>query len=100
MSIEDVEFMKKHSLKQNYTFIIDSRFRNKEVYPEPNNYQITFDQPFKNVFGIEILDITIPKTMYNIDVNTNNFILYFNSNIDPLISYDNNVIGKIKTSNP
>ena len=94
MSIEDVDYMKKNSYKENYTFLVDSRLRDKNLYPEPNEYVINFEIPFKNVFGIEILDITIPKTMYNIDVNTNNFILYFNSNIDPLISYDNNVIGK------
>lgn len=95
MSIEDVEFMKKHSLKQNYTFIIDSRFRNKDIYPEPNNYQITFDQPFKNVFGIEILDITVPKTMYNVDVDANKLIIYINTTKNPIQDYDNMAVGLI-----
>ena len=99
MSIEDVEFMKKHSLKQNYTFIIDSRFRNKEEYPEPNNYQITFDQPFKNVFGIEILDITVPKTMYNVDVDANKLIIYINTTKNPIEDYDSMAVGLIWKNN-
>ena len=71
MSIEDVDYMKQNSLKENYTFIIDSRNRNHSEYPEPNNYVMNFDIPFKNVFGIEILDVTIPKTMYNVDIDSN-----------------------------
>lgn len=95
MSVEDVEFMKKHSLKQNYTFIVDSRFRNKEEYPEPNFYQIVFDQPFKNVFGIEILDVTIPKTMYNVDIDANKLILYINTTKNPIDNYETMAAGLI-----
>lgn len=79
MSIEDVDFMKQHSIKENFTFIIDSSKRNKTEYPNPNNYSITFDMPFKNVFGIEVLDVSIPKTMYNIDINTNILKIYINT---------------------
>jgi hypothetical protein len=93
MSIEDVEFMKQHSIKENYTFIIDSRFRNQEEYPEPNNYTINFDIPFKNVFGIEILDVTIPKTMYNVDVDSNSFIIYVNTTKNKIDSYTNLAAG-------
>jgi len=93
MSIEDVEFMKQHSIKENYTFIIDSRFRNQEEYPEPNNYTINFDIPFKNVFGIEILDVTIPKTMYNVDVDSNSFIIYVNTTKNNIDSYTNLAAG-------
>ena len=71
MSIEDVDYMKQNSIKENYTFIVDSKFRNQEEHPNPNNYVVNFDIPFKNVFGIEILDVSVPKTMYNIDNDTN-----------------------------
>ena len=87
MSIEDVDFMKQHSIKENFTFVIDSSKRNKTEYPNPNNYSITFDMPFKNVFGIEVLDVSIPKTMYNIDINTlidNN--IYEDNNMKVIIS--------------
>jgi|UniRef100_A0A6C0JPG6 hypothetical protein len=84
MSIEDVDFMKQHSIKENFTFIIDSSKRNKTEYPNPNNYSITFDMPFKNVFGIEVLDVSIPKTMYNIDINTNILKIYINTTKNPI----------------
>ena len=84
MSIEDVDFMKQHSIKENFTFIIDSSKRNKSEYPNPNNYSITFDMPFKNVFGIEVLDVSIPKTMYNIDINTNILKIYINTTKNPI----------------
>ncbi len=99
MSIEDVDFMKKKSIKENYTFIIDSRFRNQEEYPEPNNYTIQFDIPFKNVFGIEILDVTIPKTMYNVDIDSNNFIIYINTTKNQINSYINLAKGLLWKSN-
>jgi len=89
MSIEDVDYMKQHSIKENYTFIIDSRSRNQDEYPEPNNYTINFDIAFKNVFGIEILDVTIPKTMYNVDIDTNEFIIYINTTKKEINSYTN-----------
>ena len=36
MSIEDVDYMKKNSIKETYTFIVDSSKRNIDEYPEPN----------------------------------------------------------------
>ena len=87
MSIEDVDYMKENSIKENYTFIVDSKFRDQEEYPEPNNYVINFDIPFKNVFGIEVLDVSIPKTMYNIDKNSNKLYIYINTLKNPIINY-------------
>ena len=40
--------------------------------------------PFKNVFGIEVLDVSIPKTMYNIDINTNILKIYINTTKNPI----------------
>ena len=93
MSIEDVDYMKQNSIKENYTFIVDSKFRNQEEYPDPNNYVVNFDIPFKNVFGIEILDVSIPKTMYNIDNDTNKLYIYINTTKNPIINYFDMVEG-------
>ena len=87
MSIEDVDYMKQNSIKENYTFIVDSKFRNQEEYPNPNNYVVNFDIPFKNVFGIEVLDVSVPKTMYNIDNNSNKFYIYINTTKNEIINY-------------
>lgn len=74
--MEDVDFMKKNSIKQNYTFLVDSRDRDKIAYPTPSQYVVNFTAPFQNVIGLELVDATIPRTMYNID-RYNNSISFF-----------------------
>lgn len=76
MTIEDVDFLKKNGKKQNYTFLIDSNNRDKLKYPEANNYVVNFDTPFLNVIGFEVIEASVPRTLYNIDV-TNNKICFF-----------------------
>jgi hypothetical protein len=71
MSIEDINYLKNNSIKQNYTFLIDSTDRDRDKYPNPNKYVVDFTVPFKNVIGMEIIDASIPRTMYNIDVENN-----------------------------
>jgi hypothetical protein len=76
MSIEDINYLRNNSIKQHYTFIIDSVDRDRYKYPNPNKYIIEFNVPFKNVIGLEIIDSSIPRTMYNIDYE-NNLIYYY-----------------------
>lgn len=82
MPIEDVDYLK-NSQKQSYLFLVNSKDRNKETYPTPTEYVVEFSQPFTNVIGLNIMDASIPRTMYNIDVY-NNKIYYFvySSNYD------------------
>lgn len=93
MSIEDVDYMKKNSIKETYTFIVDSSKRNIDEYPEPNEYVVNFDIPFKNVFGIEILDVSVPKTMYNVDTDSNKLNIYLNTTLQPINNIENLCIG-------
>jgi hypothetical protein len=76
MSIEDISYLKNNSIKQSFTFLIDSKDRDRNMYPSPNNYVVDFVTPFKNIIGMEIIDASIPRTMYNVDVE-NNTIYYF-----------------------
>ncbi len=71
MSIEDVEFLLQNSKTDSHIVYIDSAKRNKKFYPHPNHYSIKFSHPFKNVYGVEILDASIPATMFNVDVDNN-----------------------------
>jgi hypothetical protein len=73
--IDDVDFLLKNSIEKSVNIYIDSSLRNKLYYPYPNSYTIAFDQPIKNVFGVEVLDGAIPNSMYNIDVYNND--VYF-----------------------
>ena len=82
MSIEDINYMKANSIKQAYTFIIDSSDRNRNMYPNPNDYVINFSTPFKNIIGLEIIDASIPRAMYTIDVDNNEFVYYIGNKTD------------------
>ena len=73
MSIEDVDYLLENSEPNSLTIVVDSSQRDRTSYPNPSNYVVAFDQPIKNVYGIEILDATVPVTAYTIDTDTNGF---------------------------
>lgn len=85
MSIEDINYLKKRSIRQSYTFLVDSSDRNRKKYPNPSEYSIEFQTPFKNVIGLELLDASIPKTMYNIDINNNRLYFYIGNAEVPIL---------------
>lgn len=70
-NMEDVAFMKANSIKQSYVFLIDSKDRDRAVWPTPSEYVVNFTTPFHNVIGMEVLDAQVPRTMYNVDVFNN-----------------------------
>ena len=82
MSIEDITYLQKNSIKQNYVILIDSKNRNFESYPDPNYYVIEFDVPFKNVIGFDIIDTSIPRTMYSVDKYNNTIYYYFHTDTE------------------
>lgn len=71
--MEDVDFMIKHSQKDSITMFIDSSLRDKLTYHTPSEYSIELEQPIRNVYGIEVMDATIPVSMYNVDVHNDLF---------------------------
>jgi len=89
--IEDVDFLKQNSVKQSYMFMVDSKDRDKLSYREPSSYVVEFENPFHSVVGFEVVDATIPRTMYNIDAYNNTIAFYISSTTDlhsvPLASY-------------
>lgn len=82
MSIEDINYLKQNSIKQSYTFLIDSKNRDRSIYPTPSEYVVDFTVPFRNVIGLEVLDVSVPKTMYNIDVNNNRIYYYISDSTE------------------
>ena len=90
MSIEDINYMKENSIKQAYTFIVDSSDRDRNMYPNPNNYVVNFASPFKNIIGLEIIDASIPRAMYTIDVDNNDIYYYIGNNDDDNMDGDKN----------
>lgn len=73
--MDDIDFLKANSHRHAYQMYVDSAKRNRAVYAQPNYYKIEFNTPLKNVFSIQVLDASIPRTHYNVDVHTNR--LYF-----------------------
>lgn len=69
--IEDITYLKNNSVQDSMSFYIDSGIRDKRYWPTPSEYSISFDQPFKLVYGFDILDAAIPTTQYNIDYANN-----------------------------
>lgn len=86
MPIEDIDFLKARSVKQSYVFLVDSKDRDRAVYPNPSEYLVRFDTPYRNVCGLEVLEATIPRTMYNVDVTNNSisFCIYAHG-YEPLV---------------
>lgn len=71
MPIEDVDFLKQNSIKQSYIFLVNSADRDRNAYPTPSEYVVEFTTPFQNVVGLQVLNASIPRTMYNVDVRNN-----------------------------
>jgi hypothetical protein len=70
MSVEDIDYLLENSEVDNFILYCDSAYRDRNYFPYPNHYQLLFDQPFKYVTGIEILDASIPSTMYNVETDS------------------------------
>lgn len=90
MSIEDIDYLYKNSVKDNAVIFVDSSKRDKLTYPDPNSYTINFDEPFKYVYGIEILDASIPRAMYQIDENNNKLVVVIGDATQSNVSISNN----------
>lgn len=65
--IEDVNYLINNCERDSISFYIDSKDRNRNFFPYPAEYTIDFPMPLKNVVGFDILDATIPTTMYNVE---------------------------------
>jgi len=55
---------------------IDSRMRDVELYPTPNNYNVFLGRQFNNVETVKLIDYFFPEMEYPIN-STNNIILWY-----------------------
>jgi len=89
MSIEDVDYMIGNSDENSIVIFVDSKNRDLNAYPKPSSYVVDFSEhPIKNVYGIEILDATIPATAYTIDEYSCNIGFSQVFNVDGATVYD------------
>lgn len=68
--MEDVQHLLASGREESYLFLVDSRARDTAVHPSPSEYSITFDAPFRNVVGMDLLDATVARTEFIVDSAT------------------------------
>ena len=114
MPIDDIHYLQSHSIKEHVMVLVDSVNRDRERWISPNNFCIEFPEPFTNVVGVEILNASIPRTMFMVDghCNTleykfglhcfcdNNKIIHLTKrNYDLLDKFFENISDKIQEEN-
>lgn len=77
----DIQELKENGDKYSSIVYVDSAKRNRVFYPTAQKYEVNFIEPFRNVFSIQVLDASIPRTHYNVDVHNNSFC-YVTGNVE------------------
>jgi hypothetical protein len=77
-----------NSSKQPFSLVVDSRDRNIELYPNPNNYVIQVPR-YKDVLSVELIGADIPHSGFNIDSTCNTLYIAFTQEM--FINYYNGV---------
>lgn len=73
--MDDVQHLRQHAKEESYLFLCDSKLRDRDVHPTPSEYEVRFASPFRNVFSIDLIDATVPRTEYIIEAG-NNTVMY------------------------
>jgi len=73
MPIEDVEYLIDNSDTNSYIVRADSSMRDKLAFPTPSMFALNFTQPFSYVYGVDVLDASMPSSMWNIEPINNSF---------------------------
>jgi hypothetical protein len=69
--MEDVRFLRENAHEDSYLMVVDSARRNTAAYPSPNEYSVDFQNPFKNVIGLDLLDVQLPRSEYTVEEGKN-----------------------------
>lgn len=86
--MDDIDYLKAHSQRHSYMFYVDSAKRNRQMYPAPNQYQVQFNTPLRNVYSIQVLDASIPRTHYNVDKHNNRLYYKTESGVEQHVDID------------
>lgn len=65
--MDDVNYLRQNASEESFLFVVDSSRRDTAVYEEPNEYEVHFKAPFRNVIGMDLVDATVPRTAYLVD---------------------------------
>ncbi len=96
--------MRAHTVQESYMFMVDSRNRDKSAHPEPSEYSVSFNVPFRNVCSFSLLDATIPRTHYSVDTTSNTLVYGLSGEVEKFTATvppgDYNLIQLLDTLNP
>lgn len=65
--MDDIETIEKFGQDETYIFVADSSKRDKLVYPTAAEFEVVFNNQFRNIVKFEVLQATIPRTDYLVD---------------------------------
>ncbi len=58
--------------------VIDSRIRNKDLFPNPNHYEIPLDDDINDVIIAQLIYMDMPFPLYTINPNFNTLVFMYN----------------------
>ena len=73
----DIAHLKEIGEVETHTVFVDSAERDKTVFRNPNHYEIVFDRAFENIVGVDVLDASIPSTLYIVDSHNNSLAMSY-----------------------
>ena len=79
MPIDDIQYLYKNNVKENIVLLVDSNKRDKKRWRSPAEFVVEFPEPFKNVYGVELLNASVARTMFTIDRHNNKLIALTNN---------------------
>ena len=79
--MDDVHYLRKHASEESFLFLVDSSMRDTSVYAQPNEYEIQFNSPFRNVVGLDLIDASIPRTEYLLEAGANSLVYTHSGNV-------------------
>lgn len=65
-----------HGDNEKYTrIVVDSRIRNKSLFPNPNDYEVPFDDDINDVIKAQLIYIDLPFSTYLVNNNFNKVVV-------------------------
>lgn len=75
--MDDTSFLQSHSQQASYLALVDSAERDSKTWPTASEFEVAFDTPFTNVFGIDLLGVNVPRTEYTVSSSRNTLVFSF-----------------------
>lgn len=81
----DDSFKNNNNYVKEYYILIDSRDRNQNDYPNPNDYQIDLNDNYRELLEVKLISSNVPKSQYLINNNNNKLTFIDSNNITHII---------------